>query len=65
MYFIIIDAESNIPLWNGSQFSKSFNVAEASDDDGFLSGSGMLIVIGLSALILTLRRLSYCLKRIF
>ena len=54
MYFIIVDADSNIPLWNGSEFSKSFNVAEASNDDGFLSGSGMLIVIGLSALILIL-----------
>ena len=29
-------------------------MAEASNDDGFLSGSGMLIVIGLSALILIL-----------
>jgi len=54
MYFIIVDADSNIPLWNGSNFSKSFNVAEASNDDGFLSGTGMLIVIGLSALILIL-----------
>ena len=54
MYFIIVDSESNIPLWNGSEFSKSFNVAEASDDGGFLSGSGMLIVIGLSTLILIL-----------
>ena len=54
MYFIIVDAESNMPLWNGSEFSKSFNVAEASDDGGFLSGSGMLIVIGLSTLILIL-----------
>ena len=34
--------------------SKSFNVAEASDDEGFLSGAGMLIVIGLATLILIL-----------
>ena len=54
MYFIIVDAESNIPLWNGSEFSKSFNVAEASDDEGFLSGSENVDVIGLSALILIL-----------
>ena len=54
MYFIIVDSESNMPLWNGSEFSKSFNVAEASDDGGFLSGSGMLILIGLSTLILIL-----------
>ena len=54
MYFIIVDADSNIPLWNGSEYSKSFNVAEASDDDGFLSGSGMLIVIALATLILIL-----------
>ncbi|GIR00310.1 MAG: hypothetical protein CM15mP9_0130 [Methanobacteriota archaeon] len=60
MYFIIVDAESNMPLWNGSEFSKSFNVAEASDDGGFLSGSGMLIVIGLSTLILILLLGSCC-----
>jgi len=54
MYFLIVDAESNEVLWNGSQNSKSFNVAEASDDEGFLSGSGMLIVIGLATLILIL-----------
>jgi hypothetical protein len=54
MYFLIIDAESNEVLWNGSEASKSFNVAEASEDEGFLSGSGMLIVVGLGALILIL-----------
>ena len=54
MYFIIVDSESNLPLWNGSEYSKSFNVAEESGDDGLLSGSGMLIVIGLSTLILIL-----------
>jgi hypothetical protein len=54
MYFLVVDADSNEVLWNGSQNSKSFNVAEASDDEGLLSGSGMLIVIGLGALILIL-----------
>jgi len=54
MYFIVVDAETNEVLWNGSENSKSFNVAEATDDTGFLSGSGMLIVIGLGALILIL-----------
>jgi hypothetical protein len=54
MYFLIVDAESNEVLWNGSKASKSFNVAEASEDEGFLSGSGMLIVVGLGALILIL-----------
>ena len=54
MYFLIVDAESNEVLWNGSQNSKSFNVAEATDDEGLLSGSGMLIVIGLGTLILIL-----------
>ena len=54
MYFLIVDAETNEVLWNGSENSKSFNVAEASDDEGFLSGSGMLIVIGLATLILIL-----------
>jgi len=54
MYFIIRDSDSNMPLWNGSEYAKTFNVAKASDDDGFLSGLGMLIVIGLSALILIL-----------
>ena len=54
MYFLIVDAETNEILWNGSENSKSFNVAEASDDEGFLSGSGMLIVIGLATLILIL-----------
>jgi len=54
MYFLIVDSESNEVLWNGSENSKSFNVAEASDDEGFLSGSGMLIVIGLGTLILIL-----------
>ena len=47
-------SESNEVLWNGSKASKSFNVAEASEDEGFLSGSGMLIVVGLGALILIL-----------
>ena len=46
--------EATQRLWNGSEYSKSFNVAEESDDDGLLSGSGMLIVIGLSTLILIL-----------
>ena len=54
MYFLIVDAESNDILWNGSKESKSFNVAEQSADEGFLSGSGMLIVVGLGALILIL-----------
>ena len=54
MYFLIVDSNSNEVLWNGSENSKSFNVAEASDDEGFLSGSGMLIVIGLGTLILIL-----------
>jgi hypothetical protein len=54
MYFLIVDADSNEVLWNGSVASKSFNVAEATDDEGFLSGSGMLIVVGLGALILIL-----------
>ena len=56
MYFLIVDAETNEVLWNGSQNSKSFNVAEETDDTGFLSGSGsgLLIVIGLGALILIL-----------
>tara|TARA_Y100001980_G_C14515928_1_gene291260 strand:+ start:1 stop:1137 length:1137 start_codon:yes stop_codon:yes gene_type:complete len=54
MYFLVVDAESNEVLWNGSQNSKSFNVAEASEDEGFLSGSGMLIIVGLAALILIL-----------
>ena len=49
-----MDSNSNEVLWNGSENSKSFNVAEASDDEGFLSGSGMLIVIGLGTLILIL-----------
>ena len=54
MYFLIVDSESNEILWNGSEWKKSFNVAEASDDEGLLSGSGMLIVVGLGALILIL-----------
>ena len=54
MYFLVVEAESNQILWNGSENSKSFNVAEASDDEGFLSGAGMLIVIGLATLILIL-----------
>ena len=54
MYFIIRDSESNLALWNGSEFAKTFNVAQASDDDGFLSGFGMFIVIALSGLILIL-----------
>ena len=54
MYFLVVEAESNKILWNGSENSKSFNVAEASDDEGFLSGAGMLIVIGLATLILIL-----------
>ena len=54
MYFIVVDAETNEVLWNGSENSKSFNVAEATDDTGFLSGSGMYIVVGLAALILIL-----------
>jgi hypothetical protein len=40
-------------LWNGSD-GKKFNVAEATDDTGFLDGAGMLIVVGLGALILIL-----------
>ncbi len=54
MYFIVVDVESGEVLWNGSEFSKSFNVAEATDDTSFLSGSGILIVVGLGALILIL-----------
>jgi len=55
MYFIIVDAESNLVLWNGSDKMKSFNVAEATDETGFLSSaSGIYIVIGLAALILIL-----------
>ena len=54
MYFLVVEAESNEVLWNGSQNGKSFNVAVASDDDGFLAGAGMLVVIGLGTLILVL-----------
>ena len=54
MYFLVVDAETNEVLWNGSENGKSFNVAEATDDEGLLSGSGMLIVVGLGTLILIL-----------
>ena len=54
MYFLVVDAQTNEVLWNGSQNGKSFNVAVASEDDGFLAGGGMLIVIGLGTLILVL-----------
>ena len=54
MYFLVVDAETNEVLWNGSKEGKSFNVAVASNDDGFLSGSGMLVVVGLGTLILVL-----------
>ncbi len=54
MYFLVVDATTNEVLWNGSQNGKSFNVAVASEDDGFLAGGGMLIVIGLGTLILVL-----------
>ena len=54
MYFIIVDSESNLPLWNGSDVNKDFNVAEASDDEGLFAGAGMLIVVGLGTLILIL-----------
>jgi len=54
MYFIIVDAESNLPMWNGSDVNKDFNVAEASDDEGLFAGAGMLVVVGLGALILIL-----------
>ena len=54
MYFIIVDAESNLPMWNGSDVNKDFNVAEASDDEGLFAGAGMLIVVGLGTLILIL-----------
>ena len=54
MFYIVVDSESNEVLWNGSSNSKSFNVAEATDDEGLLSGSGMLIIVGLAALILIL-----------
>jgi hypothetical protein len=53
MYFIVVNAETNEVLWNGSD-GKKFNVAEATDDTGFLDGAGMLIVVGLGALILIL-----------
>jgi hypothetical protein len=54
MYFLIVDADSNEVLWNGSESSKDFNVAVKGEDGGLLAGSGMLIVIGLAALILIL-----------
>ena len=54
MYFLVVDAESNEVLWNGSDNGKSFNVAESTNEEGFLSGSGMLIVLGLGTLILIL-----------
>ena len=56
MYYIIVDANTNEVLWQGnwSNVSKTFNVAESSEDEGLLSGSGMLIVVGLGALILIL-----------
>ena len=54
MYFLIVDAETNEILWNGSESSKSFNVAVESEEDGLLDGMGMLVVIGLAALILIL-----------
>ncbi|MDP6870024.1 MAG: hypothetical protein QGI21_04555 [Candidatus Poseidoniaceae archaeon] len=54
MYFVIVDSDSNMPLWNGSNFGKAFNVAEAEEEGGMLSGSGLLIIIGLAALIIIL-----------
>ena len=54
MYFLVVNAETNEILWNGSSNSKSFNVAVESEDEGLLSGMGMLVVIGLAALILIL-----------
>jgi len=54
MYFLVVDAQTNEVLWNGSENGKSFNVAVASADDGLLAGSGMLIVVGLGTLILVL-----------
>ena len=54
MYFLVVDSETNEILWNGSESGKAFNVAQASDDEGFLGGAGLLILIGLAALILIL-----------
>jgi hypothetical protein len=54
MYFIIVDADTNEVLWNGSENGKAFNVKVASEDPGLLDGMGMLIVVGLAALILIL-----------
>ena len=54
MYYIIVESETNLPLWNGDDESKQFNVAQASDDEGLFGGSGMLIVVGLGTLILIL-----------
>ena len=56
MYYIIIDADTNQVLYQGNWTNRSdtFNVAESSEDEGLLSGSGMLIVVGLGALILIL-----------
>ena len=54
MYYIIVESETNLPLWNGDDESKQFNVAQASDDEGLFGGSGMLVVVGLGTLILIL-----------
>jgi len=54
MYFLVVNAETNEVLWNGSESSKSFNVAVESEEEGLLGGMGMLVVIGLAALILIL-----------
>ena len=54
MYFLVVDADSNEVLWNGSESNKDFNVAVKGEDGGLLAGSGLLIVIGLAALILIL-----------
>jgi hypothetical protein len=54
MYFIIVDADTNEVLWNGSDSGKAFNVKVASEESGLLDGMGMLIVVGLAALILIL-----------